>query len=233
MGTEREGFMPKPQVMIDLYLHLAKASEEQGRPLQRDKFLVLAARIAQKAGWEKVAEDCRRHVLKHNPNHILKRFPTMAEALESDDIRQYIRQLLRIYPFEKAEYLLDKFRASGYSGSHGYNWSVKQKHNDNGHSQPAPKAGRADLPKTNGHAKPAAPKVVRPTLQKALAKTQVKRAPVLEMPVESFEPLPLELPQASPTLQISHWNLCSWLIFSFALGLAIGGAAVLYLNPSS
>lgn len=235
---QRDDHMPKPQMLLDLYLHLAKASEEQGRPLQQDKFLVLAARVAQKAGWIRVAEDCRRHILKHNPNHILKRFPSMAEALECDDIRQYIRQLMRIYPFEKAEYLLDKFRASGYSGKHGYSLSVKPKSEPNGANAPSPTKPAAPAPRkpqpspvvagpVNGDS---GSSVVRPSLQKALAAPAVKARPVPVSVEPPAEPLPLEIPHLTPPLSISPWTFYSWLVFALSLGIAIGGAAVFYLN---
>lgn len=103
-----------------MYLHLARASEEQRKPLQRDKFLVLAGGAALEANFPRVAEECRQRLLADNPNHILRNFATMREAFESEDIVHYANQLLRTYPFEKAEYLLEKYRASGYSSGHGY-----------------------------------------------------------------------------------------------------------------
>lgn len=230
----RDHCMPRPRTLLDLYLHLAKASEEQGRPLQQDKFLVLAASVAQKANWGRVAEECRRRVLKHNPNHILKRFPSMAEALESEDIRQYVRQLMRIYPFEKAEYLLDKFRASGYSGSHGYSLTIKPIGNASvggdakvgpAPSSPAGKPASYETP-VNGNGPHT---TVRPTLQKALAKPSVKAT--RKEPEPQLEPLPLEIPSASPQMSISYWTFFSWLIFALAFGIAVGGVAVFYFHP--
>ncbi|MGL4464633.1 MAG: hypothetical protein ACRDD1_02180, partial [Planctomycetia bacterium] len=112
--------MPAPEALIDLYLHLASASDHQRLPLQRDKFLVLAGGFAEMGGNPELAERCRLRLLAGNPNHLLKNFESMQEAMQSDDVRFYTKQLLRLYPFEKAEYLLYKFRASGYSGRHEF-----------------------------------------------------------------------------------------------------------------
>lgn len=112
--------MPAPESMLDLYLHLASAADAEARPIQRDKFLILAAGIAQTVGYAGIAEDCRLRVLENNPNHLLRQFATVREALRSSEVRYYIRQLLRLYPFEKAEFLLMKYRDGGYQGHHGY-----------------------------------------------------------------------------------------------------------------
>lgn len=112
--------MPAPVELLDLYLHLARASEEQSKPLQRDKFLVLAGGAALASGYARVAEECRQRLLADNPNHILRNFGSMSDAFDSEDIQHYANQLLRTYPFEKAEYLLEKYRSSGYTSGHGY-----------------------------------------------------------------------------------------------------------------
>lgn len=112
--------MPAPESMLDLYLHLASAADADARPIQRDKFLILAAGIAQTVGYAGIAEDCRLRVIENNPNHLLRQFATVREALRSSEVRYYIRQLLRLYPFEKAEFLLMKYRDGGYQGHHGY-----------------------------------------------------------------------------------------------------------------
>lgn len=120
MANPQSRRAPTPERMLDLYLHLARIAESQRRPTQRDQFLALAAGIAYKAGFPNYAEHCRTRLLLHNPDHMYKNFRSMKYALRAEDVRQYLRQLLRIYPVEKADYLLDKFRAAGYVGDHGY-----------------------------------------------------------------------------------------------------------------
>ncbi|QDU64473.1 hypothetical protein Pan216_53630 [Planctomycetes bacterium Pan216] len=109
--------MPAPEELLDLYLRLADAAQEQQQPLQRNKFLVLAADAAGRAGLLAVAEDCRTKILAHNPKHILRQYPSMGEALASKDVRLYTRQLHRLFPFEKAEYLLSKFEGTNDDAS--------------------------------------------------------------------------------------------------------------------
>lgn len=139
--------MPAPAELLELYLHLARASEEQRKPLQRDKFLVLAGGAALEANFPRVAEECRRRLLADNPNHILRNFSTMREAFESEDIVHYANQLLRYYPFEKAEYLLEKYRAGGYSSGHGYGSIVESKTSDS-----ALRSGSRELSASSGGA---------------------------------------------------------------------------------
>jgi hypothetical protein len=106
--------MPAPEQLLELYLHLAKASEEQQRFGQREKFLVLAANVAAASGDSAAAEACRSAVVRNNPEHVLCKYESMNEALRSEDVVEYTHSLLRMYPFEKAEYLLDKYRSAGY-----------------------------------------------------------------------------------------------------------------------
>lgn len=242
-GTERGPIplkqgspMPAPKVLLDLYLHLARASEEQNRVLQRDKFLVLAAGIALQAGYPSIAEDCRRRVLEQNPNHLLRNYATMREALASDDIRHYSHQLSRIYPFEKAEYLLDKYRASGYSGRHGYDVLVAEGKPGNGRSAASgatlrDKENRRRRKRRHGLDGNAS---IRPRLRKALAASDEKRRR-RPLPAERA-PIPLDDAQPLSALRPVSMPLPSffgWLIFAFALGIAVCGFALSYLMPSS
>ncbi|MCA9269464.1 MAG: hypothetical protein KDA41_13375 [Planctomycetales bacterium] len=89
-----------------VYLHLARASELRRRPLVRDRLLVIAAALAQVAGLSRIAALCRCKVLQSNPGHMLRRWEQMAEAVENEDFGGLLKQLIRRFPPEKAEQML-------------------------------------------------------------------------------------------------------------------------------
>jgi hypothetical protein len=72
----------------------------------RDKLLVLSGVVAVEMGLPQIAAVCRRQVLAHNPWHLVRRWPTLAEAMDDDAFQDYLRQLSRRYSPEKAEHLL-------------------------------------------------------------------------------------------------------------------------------
>jgi hypothetical protein len=71
-----------------------------------DRFLVLAADAALNGGKGGDAERLRQQLLQQNPHHLLKPFASFAEAVRSDDVRNYVRALRRSHPPEAAEQLL-------------------------------------------------------------------------------------------------------------------------------
>jgi len=87
------------------YVRLADVSQRKRQPLGRDKLLVLAAAAACRAGWPDVAERCRQLVLEHNPAHLIGNFPTVADALRSDDFPPLLKQHERLCGYERAEFL--------------------------------------------------------------------------------------------------------------------------------
>ena len=101
--------MPAPSALLDLYLNLAKVSEDQHRPQHRERFLALAASAAFDAGDASAAEACRSMIVDANPMHTFRRFNSAAEALGATEVAEYIVSLRRLYPFEKAEFLLQKY----------------------------------------------------------------------------------------------------------------------------
>lgn len=109
-----------PEKVVDVFLRLAAAASVRRRTLQEDKFLVLAACAAQDAGYSDIADDCLARIKEHNADHMLGRHACMAQALQSEEVVEYTDQLRTIYPLEKAEYLLLKFRASECSEDHAY-----------------------------------------------------------------------------------------------------------------
>jgi recombinational DNA repair ATPase RecF len=56
--------------------------------------------------WRGPAAYCRRRILEHNPRHLLRRWPSLEEALRQDDFQHLLRQVQRQYPLEKAERML-------------------------------------------------------------------------------------------------------------------------------
>jgi hypothetical protein len=98
--------MSKPGQILGVYLHLARASALRQRPHARDRFLILAGALAASLQLARIADHCRREVLAHNPHHLIRRWNTLAEALEDQDFVVFWRQLQRRYPLEKAERML-------------------------------------------------------------------------------------------------------------------------------
>lgn len=102
--------MPNVEQTIRIYEELAQVCDQQGQPQMHDRFLVLAADVALNAGKAAEAERLRLRLLKQNPHHLLKPFASFAEAVRSDDVRNYVRALRRSHPPESAEQLLQTLR---------------------------------------------------------------------------------------------------------------------------
>lgn len=98
--------MSDPAYLLGVYLHLARASQQRRRPHVRDRLLVLAAEQAVQAGLAPIAAYCRALVLEHNPHHLLRRWETVAQAMQDDEYRCWSRQLRRRYGQERAERML-------------------------------------------------------------------------------------------------------------------------------
>ena len=101
--------MPAPRALLDLYLNLAQVSEDQHRPQHRERFLALATSAAFEAGDASAAEQCRSMIVDANPMHSFRRFGSAREAMQAVEVAEYILSLRRLYPFEKAEFLLQKY----------------------------------------------------------------------------------------------------------------------------
>ncbi|QGJ69084.1 Hypothetical protein PBC10988_7500 [Planctomycetales bacterium 10988] len=99
--------MAEPKDLLGLYLNLARSSDIRNRSYVRDKFLVLAGVCASEIGLEQVAHHCRQKILDHNPGHLLRYYSSFEEAIQTERFDSYLNQLLRMYPLEKAEYMLD------------------------------------------------------------------------------------------------------------------------------
>jgi hypothetical protein len=98
--------MSKPVDILGLYLHLARASELRRRPHIRDRLLVVAGVIAVHMRLRRIAAYCRHRILQHNPRHVVRRWPSLEDALQQEDFLYVLRSIQRRYPQEKAERLL-------------------------------------------------------------------------------------------------------------------------------
>jgi hypothetical protein len=93
-----------------MYLHLVRASRLRRQPLVRDKLLVLAGVQAHEMGLRPIANLCRHTILAHNPRHLMRRWPTVSDALQDDEFQLYLKQLRRRYSQEKIEHMITSLR---------------------------------------------------------------------------------------------------------------------------
>ncbi|MBM79484.1 MAG: hypothetical protein CMJ78_02680 [Planctomycetaceae bacterium] len=98
--------MPDHERGMLIFTRLAVISHEKQQAIGRDKFLILAAVEACRAGWLEVSEKCRQLVTESNPLHLLNRYETVADALRSEDFQSFARQLERFCSLERGEHLL-------------------------------------------------------------------------------------------------------------------------------
>src|SRR5258707_9363791 len=98
--------MASADKVIHTYRELAESYERQGQDQMRDRFLVLAADAALSAGRTEIAERLRSRLLQLNPQHLLKEFGSFAQAMQTQDVQNYVAALRRNHPFERAEHLL-------------------------------------------------------------------------------------------------------------------------------
>jgi hypothetical protein len=68
--------------------------------------LVLGGAIASEINLPAVAAYCRAEILGHNPQHIVRRWPTMEAAIANDEFQTFLKQIRRRFPAEKAERIL-------------------------------------------------------------------------------------------------------------------------------
>src|SRR5262249_53916151 len=95
---------------VQVYADLADWEHRQGSPQARDRFLILAADAALSAGLQDEAEEFRARLLENNPHHLLRPYPSLAEAMKSSDVYSYIADLRGTYPLDEAEKLLAALR---------------------------------------------------------------------------------------------------------------------------
>jgi hypothetical protein len=83
----------------------------------RDRFLLLGATALLTSGQREEAEKLRLRLLELNPSHLLKPFASLADALKSRDILDYIDGLRRSYPPQTAEQLLESLKRDPAGGA--------------------------------------------------------------------------------------------------------------------
>jgi len=92
-----------PRMYEDLADHFAR----QGESRRRDEALVLAADAALGAGLIEEAERMRKRLLLTNPNHLLRPYASMGEAMKARDVRDYVADLRKQLPPEKVAKMLN------------------------------------------------------------------------------------------------------------------------------
>jgi hypothetical protein len=85
--------MKTPDALPRMYEELANHYARHGESRQRDNCLVLAADAALSADLPAEAERLRKRLLLTNPHHLLRPYTSMAEALQSNDVRDYVADL--------------------------------------------------------------------------------------------------------------------------------------------
>ena len=133
--------MQASETLMRMYEELANRYARQAEPRMRDHCLVLAADAAQKAGLADQAERLRKRLLIANPYHLLRPYGSMTEALQSDDVRDYVADLRRKWPPEAVEQLLREVPS-------------KSETFDVGVAEPAPKSREAPEPEVVPAKKP-------------------------------------------------------------------------------
>jgi hypothetical protein len=91
-----------------MYEDLANHYARQGESRQRDNCLALAAAAALSVDLPAEAERLRKRLLLTNPHHMLRPYATMAEAMKSGDVRDYVADLRKKLPPQTVEKLLNR-----------------------------------------------------------------------------------------------------------------------------
>ena len=100
--------MRTSEILQRMYEDLANHFARQGESRQRDECLVLAADAALSVGRPEDAERLRKRLLLTNPHHLLRPYTTMAEAMLSVDVCDYVADLRKQWPPETVAKLLNR-----------------------------------------------------------------------------------------------------------------------------
>ena len=85
------------------FVMLAMAEQRRLNLMDRDRLLVIAATIASERHLEPLAGYFRQIVLDHNAGHMLRKYPTIYEAMVDADFLHFVRTIRRRYPLERVE----------------------------------------------------------------------------------------------------------------------------------
>jgi hypothetical protein len=102
--------MTSAEKLSRIYEELSGCYARQKQGPVRDRLLVLAADAASSTGNSLEAERLRARLLQLSPHHLLKPFPSFAEAAKTKDVQSYIAGLRRTYPAHAVEGLLENAR---------------------------------------------------------------------------------------------------------------------------
>jgi hypothetical protein len=105
--------MPTQDDPVQVYKDLSDGYQGRGEPAMRDRFLVLAADAALRAGRADESERLRLRLLKLNPHHMLKPYLSFTQAMQAPDVQTYVGDLRLNYPPEVAVVLLNSLRTTG------------------------------------------------------------------------------------------------------------------------
>jgi hypothetical protein len=100
--------MKTADILPRMYEDLANHFARQGESRRRDECLVLAADAALGIGQPEDADRLRKRLLLTNPHHLLRPYATMAEAMLSVDVCDYVADLRKQWPPETAAKLLNR-----------------------------------------------------------------------------------------------------------------------------
>jgi hypothetical protein len=104
--------MPTQDDPVQVYQELSDCYQRRNEPPMRDRFLVLAADAALRAGRILEADRFRLRLLKLNPHHLLKPYASFTQAMQAPDVQTYVRDLRLNYPPEVALILLNSLRTA-------------------------------------------------------------------------------------------------------------------------
>ena len=91
---------------LAIYLHLARAASHRLRPMAQVRLLLMAAIVAYQLKLLRISAACRAKMLELTSNHMMRRWPTISDALDDPDFRHFLHQVERKYPLEKAEKMM-------------------------------------------------------------------------------------------------------------------------------
>jgi hypothetical protein len=222
--------MRNADTMLRVYEEVADRFARKGEPRHRDHCLVLAADAALAAGRPMEAERLRGRLLQFNPHHLLRPFASMAEALQAQDVKDYVGDLRNQWPPEFVEKLYldgqgDQGEAEAPAPPRPKEKTVVPKV-----TEPAAPPPRAPQPVLSRPAPSPAPAPEPPPRPPAPPAAPPKKAPPLlvmpgpqHAPPSPFEPPTLPLPLADTSdraTPVGQW-LASML---FLLGLLFAAA---------
>ena len=204
--------MPRLEQLLLTYLQLARASERRGQPLVRDKLLLLAGVTALELDWDEISAECRQRILRHNPRHLIRRWPDLASASRTERFRSHQAQLRRKYSPEKAEHMLEELCILPSDGS-GAGQSVRD------HAAALVDSLDMAAERTAGHAGaaalPAAAQPVPPRGSQTAISSQRMRG--------------LQMPLGSPSARFARWwpfwlGLAAWIVLALLATFSRGGS---------